>query len=248
MKLTKHEKIKKSLTMLLLCVILFFMGKNRLLTYIQCSGCELIFRPKHNKIKFCSPKCNYENRPKNGKYSQCSYCKKKIYVYPRNLKKKKLYCSYKCKSESQKIEKVKLICHFCNKEYDVYASYLKVRISKFCSVKCRSKYNSKYKTGENSTGWKGGKSSLSHRLRAGKKWKEWRKKVFERDNYTCNICNGRSKIKKPIILHPHHIKRFSGFPELRFVVKNGMTVCIDCHKKIHKENNLWDISKTKNRL
>ena len=31
-------------------------------------------------------------------------------------------------------------------------------------------------------------------------------------------------------------------------IKKSLTMLLHCHKKIHKENNLWDISKTKNRL
>ena len=58
-----------------------------------------------------------------------------------------------------------------------------------------------------------------------KKNKKWREKVFKRDNYTCRIC-GEYGGK----LNAHHSKSFSEYPKLRYRVKNGITLCEDCHK------------------
>ena len=57
----------------------------------------------------------------------------------------------------------------------------------------------------------------------------WRESVFSRDNWTCRKCKVRGNS-----LHPHHIQNFSSHPELRFAIDNGITFCIDCHKKFHK--------------
>ena len=54
----------------------------------------------------------------------------------------------------------------------------------------------------------------------------WRKAVFERDNYTCQICRVRGKY-----LEADHIKPFAYFPELRFELTNGRTLCRKCHDK-----------------
>jgi hypothetical protein len=71
--------------------------------------------------------------------------------------------------------------------------------------------------------------SILNQLRATKDYREWRKSVLERDDYTCQKCN-----KKGGWLHAHHIKPFAKYPELRFVVSNGITLCKSCHKNEHR--------------
>lgn len=79
--------------------------------------------------------------------------------------------------------------------------------------------------------WKGGISPLNKILRRSLKYRTWREAVFKRDNYTCVLCGARNGNGKYIELHPDHIKPFSRFPELRYEISNGRTLCIECHKK-----------------
>lgn len=66
-------------------------------------------------------------------------------------------------------------------------------------------------------------------IRNSEAYKEWRRKVFERDNYTCRICG-----EKGVRLVAHHVEEFSENKELRLDLSNGLTVCRDvCHRKIH---------------
>lgn len=55
--------------------------------------------------------------------------------------------------------------------------------------------------------------------------KAWRKAVFDRDNYTCQICLVRGGT-----LEADHIKCFAHNEELRYEVSNGRTLCKACHK------------------
>lgn len=53
----------------------------------------------------------------------------------------------------------------------------------------------------------------------------WRKAIFERDKYTCQICE-----KVGGNLQADHILPYASFPEYRWDLNNGRTLCIDCHK------------------
>jgi len=85
--------------------------------------------------------------------------------------------------------------------------------------------------GEKSAFWKGGVSPEHERLRKTKEYKDWRAAVFERDGYTCQMCGDRSVTGHRIRLHADHIKPFAAYPELRFDIDNGRTLCEPCHRK-----------------
>ncbi len=82
----------------------------------------------------------------------------------------------------------------------------------------------KAQKGELSYNWKGGITTTHSKIRNSVRYKIWRDKVFRQDNFTCQICGqigGR--------LNAHHIKPFYKYPQKRFHVNNGITLCIKCH-------------------
>jgi hypothetical protein len=88
--------------------------------------------------------------------------------------------------------------------------------------------------GDKNINWKGGITPINVKIRDSIDYEEWRKSVFERDLYTCQICyeiGGK--------LNADHIKPFSLFPELRLDLSNGRTLCEDCHKKTPSYLNKW---------
>ncbi|KKM01582.1 hypothetical protein LCGC14_1793010 [marine sediment metagenome] len=81
-------------------------------------------------------------------------------------------------------------------------------------------------SGENHYNWQGGKTEENKRIRNSFEYKEWRKAVFERDDYTCVLCWVRGGH-----IEADHIKSFSQYPELRLELSNGRTLCQPCHRK-----------------
>lgn len=103
---------------------------------------------------------------------------------------------------------------------------MKVSLKKiFRSVEWR-KNISLAKMGEKNPQWKGGITPELEALRRTAEYKLWRKSVFERDNYTC-IWGGKLHGSR---LHADHIKPFAHYPELRFAIDNGRTLCEKCHE------------------
>ena len=79
--------------------------------------------------------------------------------------------------------------------------------------------------GEKGNNWKGGK--CRDRQGGGYRYSQWRKSVFERDNYMC-IIGGKDHGSN---LQAHHIISWSMNPTLRYKISNGITLCINCHKQ-----------------
>ena len=104
--------------------------------------------------------------------------------------------------------------------------------------------------GKNNPAWKGGITPLTKIIRYSSEAYNWRKKVFERDNFTCQDCHIKGGI-----LHPHHKKEFSiilkeflqeysQFSPIEdketlvrlaitykpfWEISNGKTLCKECH-------------------
>lgn len=88
-----------------------------------------------------------------------------------------------------------------------------------------------YAKGEKHYRWRGGISSVNQKIRSSHEYRNWRIQVFERDNYTCTECLARSGNGEAVVLNADHIKPFALYPDLRFLLSNGRTLCIDCHAK-----------------
>ena len=101
------------------------------------------------------------------------------------------------------------------------------------------------KLGEDSTNWKGGTTPLNFQIRGSFEYRQWRSDVFTRDNFTCQDCGDNTGGN----LEAHHKKCFSSILQYYEIttleqaleckglwnINNGITLCEDCHKKIHSK-------------
>lgn len=63
-------------------------------------------------------------------------------------------------------------------------------------------------------------------------YQQWRRAVLERDAGHCALCG----VQEPH-LHVHHIRPWAYDPGGRFSVDNGITLCAQCHRREHREQN-----------
>ena len=91
---------------------------------------------------------------------------------------------------------------------------------------------SKRMSGENHPLWNSEKT-YDERIvkREYEEYYNWRRKVYEKDNYTCKCCGD----KKGGNLNAHHIYGYMEYKELRTDINNGITLCEKCHKDYHKK-------------
>lgn len=85
-------------------------------------------------------------------------------------------------------------------------------------------------SGKDHWNWKGGITPKNQIERNSTDYRIWRKAVFQRDNYTCVRCGKRGGK-----LNAHHLLRWSQYPEYRFEITNGITLCERCHRLEHKK-------------
>jgi hypothetical protein len=80
--------------------------------------------------------------------------------------------------------------------------------------------------GENSTNWKGGITTKNN-LERGLFRRTIQKMVFERDNYTCQLCGVSGTY-----IQVDHIQSWKDYVEGRFDINNCRTLCQKCHYEI----------------
>ena len=134
-----------------------------------------------------------------------------------------------------------ITCETC-KQIKILEKTRNYRVVKYCSKSCfhvgRKGKTMKNKgrplslehraklSGKLANNWQGGITSENERLRKTVDYALWRTAVFVRDNYSCQECN-----QKGGELQADHIKPFALYPELRFAIDNGRTLCVTCHRQ-----------------
>lgn len=131
----------------------------------------------------------------------------------------KHFCSRACYAASM-VNKISAVCKICSSVFTLHPSDLKKysTCGKACSLKARRD--------DRNGNWRGGVTSGRKKSMSTAKYKQWRRSVFERDNFTCVDCGHRGGD-----LEADHIKQWAHHPRLRYAVSNGATKCKECHRE-----------------
>lgn len=168
---------------------------------------------------------------------KCEFCSKEFSVIPARESVAK-YCSRPCMHEAMRQrspeqhprwkggERSKT-CQHCNTVFEWNGQpYQTWEKQKFCSKQCADKGGLRYH-GEDHPNWK---EETRRKQRRGKHG-SWSRAVISRDNATCQMCGATEQ------LQAHHICSYADYPDKRWDVSNGLTVCFSCHLKIHSAAN-----------
>jgi len=132
------------------------------------------------------------NNPRWGggkKQVKCAGCGKIILRWPSRIKEKN-YCNYNCKQKGKHPK-----TEFKKGHIPWHKGKKTGIIPKNSFLKGSIPWNKDIKridiAGKKHWNWRGGITPKILKLRRSFEYKQWRKKVFERDNYTCQSCGKR---------------------------------------------------------
>ncbi len=216
-----------------------------------CIGCGGGYRNYSKRSKYCSPSCYHKAQadprvylrrddfrartklnliyPKRRTppripgflavhFKNCQWCETP-FVTSRHSRRNAILC-VKCAYIKFHGEKREANCSVCSRPF------IQKSFRKTCSPACRLKLRATSQLGALSHRWRGGVTEANILARNGAKTKEWRRAVFARDDWTCQMCGVRGGK-----LDADHIKPWSAYPELRYELSNGRTLCRPCHLK-----------------
>lgn len=229
------------------------------MTETHCFFCGQLFEKTGQNHKFCSYKCNSQNRRRE---------QKTICVCGRA----KDAASKKCRFCFDNDKKVTRVCEICNKRFTVRQSTIKYNAVRFCSSECyiksrvgkkRPEHSEKMKricntpekielarkrmlvrcsnkayleqlsemsSGDKNHAWRGG---IANRRYKGF-YQKLKDKIRLRDNYVCQLC-GKTETELKYTLSVNHIN----FDKEDSREENLNSLCKRCNTLINFNRDLW---------
>jgi len=180
----------------------------------KCKNCnkEYIGRGKF----FCSKSCktSYSNKTNNPAKRQDVKEKIRLSRFGKPTISRESHWNWKGKKD------IVLYCQDCKKRIKSIPYGKKANI-KYCQI-CTKK-------GDRSHRWKGGTTPQRLKEYKCQEYKNFVNNVLKRDDYTCQYCGIKNGCGKNVDLQIHHIKSYAEYPNLRFDITNGITLCKECH-------------------
>lgn len=66
-----------------------------------------------------------------------------------------------------------------------------------------------------------------------KEYRDWRSAVYEKYDFSCDICKNKSSKNNKIVAH--HLESYDINEDLRYELQNGVALCERCHVGFHKK-------------
>lgn len=185
---------------------------NNAMVLVECQTCGKamkMYQVQAKSRRFCSNECSAESQ-KSTVIRECKLCGKEFESWQSNARQ---FCGRKCSAKGQGHKESppanRVICQTCGKVFLVEA-FNKDR--KYCTHKCATDSFRK--------------SDIQKARRRGKEHQQWALAVMKRDK-KCVRCGAIEN------LQAHHVKHWKKFPEKRYDVENGATLCVYCHHAQH---------------
>jgi 5-methylcytosine-specific restriction endonuclease McrA len=108
--------------------------------------------------------------------------------------------------------------------------------------------------GERCTFWRGGVTKLYDQIRTSLKYKQWRKEVYHRDNYTCQSCGDNKGHNLNVHHHPKSFSQILRLYNIKTIeealvceelwdLRLNQTLCEKCHRKTPTYLNRWEVER-----
>jgi hypothetical protein len=208
--------------------------------YYRKFGCEYLedeIKTNHDVLKYkCA--CGKIHFKTFGAFKNCWKCddcmdsdkvarseRRKLSFPEVNFLVESKQCELLSESYGGYYDELQFMCSCGNKFHKTFAAF---KLSSECS-NCYSKK----RCGENNWRWNPGLTEEERERNKSRAsfpdQKEWKKKVYKRDGYSCVVC-GSSKSNT---LRAHHLDGYNWCVEKRTDVSNGVTLCEQHHSEFH---------------
>lgn len=221
-----------------------------------CEECGAAFQVPQSRldkgqVRYCSRGCQTiaykarfsgENNPAwSGRplTSLCVKCRAAFQSDSYGNGRQQKYCSHACYSldklgrtaelsPSYKGGPLPRTCRHCGEVFTVKRWVVEKGLGLYCSQVCQHLVLATV-IGPAHPNWRGGKKCERHTEMERLPYRDWRRSVFERDDFTCQHCGRRGGR-----LNAHHIQPWKSCPDRRYDVENGVTLCKPCHVEAHR--------------
>ena len=152
----------------------------------------------------------------------CLYCGKIVRTNRKDFK----FCSQDCYHNNKIKNRILCYCDYCGAELHLTNKDYNRSKKHFCNKTCSGNY---HKGNKNPSYNKKLTEEDRKNRRRIEGYGKWRKQVFQRDNYTCQI-SGQTDVE----IIAHHLNGYDWDKKHRTDINNGITLSKEIHDLFHK--------------